>query len=128
MLVQLFGVIVSVIYLQFQFEAPRVALLLLRCHLGHLVHLDRGYWEDILNHLLLRHHLPYILRLQWRCDHLFLLLLADDSVEAKLERLPVIFIQRQPLFLFVRNFLQHGCYVLFLWNLFLLLIFILEKL
>ena len=125
MLVQLFRVIVCVIHLQFQFEAPRIALLLLNCHWGHL---DRGCWKNIWNHLLLGHHLSNILRLQWRCDHLLLLLLADDSVEAKLESLSVIFVQRQSLFLFIRDFLKHRGYILLLWSLFLLFIFVLEKL
>ena len=137
MLVQLFRVIVCVIHLQFQFEAPRIALLLLNCHWGHL---DWGCWKNIWNHLLtkiwfingvnglLGHHLSNILCLQWRCDHLLLLLLADDCVEAKLESLPVIFVQRQSLFLFIRNFLKHRGYILLLRNLFPLFIFVLEKL
>jgi hypothetical protein len=125
MLVQLFRVIVCVIHLQFQFEAPRIALLLLNCHWSHL---DRGCWKNIWNHLLLGHHLPNILSLQWRCDHLLLLLLADDSVEAKLESVSVIFVQRQSLFLFIRDFLKHRGYILLLWSLFLLFIFVLEKL
>jgi hypothetical protein len=91
--------------------------------------LNRGYWKDVLHHLLLlSHNLPYGLRLQRWCEHLLLLLLADDRVETELERLPIILVQSHPLLLFVRNFLEHRGNILLLRHLLLLFIFVLEKL